>query len=107
MNDELRIAKINRQIERERAQTELLRTIVSNPVVELVAGISILEYLNRKGYINDFSVEFTETAVFASVAFQQLSPLIPLMIQSGMAKEIVGKFPSIPSLPSLPRLPGF
>lgn len=76
-SDNLKIARLYARTERDRANIDLARAILANPVIELVAGVSILEYESRHGIIGT-GVNITAlAALYAIIGVQVLSPALP------------------------------
>jgi len=91
-SDALRIAKINLKIERTRANNEMLKTMMSNPVVELIGAYVLVESLQKAAVIPDKAGTACEIAIVAAVGMQQLAPLAPYIAQrvEGLGQGLAG-----------------
>jgi len=76
-SDNLKIARLYARTERDRANIDLARAILANPVIELVAGVSILEYEARHGIIGTGVNVASLAALYAIIGVQVLAPVLP------------------------------
>lgn len=96
MNDSLRIAKINARAMREKAELELMREIVKNPVIELIGAFVIVETLQRypasRPIIGNWQGNILEGSIGGIIGIQQLAPSLPYLAQAtGDIMGAIGK----------------
>lgn len=82
MNDAIKLKKIEHRTAVAVARAEVVKELIRNPVVELVAAYVIIEYLQKEKIIPDMAGNVVEAAVVAAVGLQQLAPLAPYIAQS-------------------------
>lgn len=85
---------------KKQAEVETLRLvkdILANPVVEIVLGYAAIEMLQKQGVIPGLAATIAEGGVLTTVAYQQLAPFMPQLIQSG-GEIVSGLFKAIPSI---------
>ena len=75
---ELRIASIN-------AGKEIAIAAISNPIIDFVGAIILLEYLEKKKATGWFTTGATEATVGTIATAQALAPLLPSLISAGGA----------------------
>lgn len=94
---EIRLAQIAADRDISVAQYDMLAKLIANPVIELIAGYVIVEYLQSHTgahpIIPPTAGTVAEGAIVASVLIQQLSPSIPALAQAG--GDIAGHIASI------------
>lgn len=73
-------------------QRELIKALLLNPVVEIIAAYTIIEYLQKQGYIGNVAGSIAEGGCLASVAYQQMSPHIPQLLATAadVSQDMVG-----------------
>ena len=81
-SDNLKIAKLYARTERDRNNCELARLILTNPVLELVAGLSVLEYQARHGNIGGATNIAGQAALLGIIGVQVLAPVLPVITES-------------------------
>lgn len=86
-NTQIRMAEIGAERDIAIANADLLAKFMSNPIVELIAGYVIVEYLQSHTgshpIIPQAAGTVAEGAIVASVLLQQLSPSIPALAAAG------------------------
>lgn len=89
---EVRLAEINADRDKRVAEIDLMAKVIANPVIELISGYVIVEYLQSHPRVNpvipNMAGTTVEGAIIASVLLQQLAPSIPMLAQAG--GDIVG-----------------
>lgn len=88
ISDGLKIARLNARVSRDAAVVDLAKTLLYNPVVELIAGVSILEYQSRHGHIGNAVNVASLAALYGIIGVQMLSPVLPLITES--SKDLIG-----------------
>ena len=79
---ELSAAKILAKAEKHKADVELMKALISNPVVEIVGAYVIIESLQATKMIGNVAGTAAEAGCLAAVALQQLAPLAPYIAES-------------------------
>lgn len=99
-NLELKAARQVAKAEMHKHDIELIREFVRNPVVEIIAGYVIIEALQKQGIVPSIAGTVAEGGILASVAYQQLAPIVPDLLKGG--SEAVGQiFKALPALGAL------
>lgn len=71
------------------ATKELALSIITNPVIAMVLGITFLEIMERKGYGGDWVTPLAQGGVAAVATAQALAPLAPGLLATGEGAGIV------------------
>lgn len=100
MNDELKIARINRRIAKDKYEAELVKAILFNPVFEIIFSYAVIEWLQKMNIIPPLAGTLAEGGCLTAIGYQQLSPLIPQLMQA--QNENLGKV--LESLPAIAPL---
>jgi hypothetical protein len=81
ISDAVKVAKINARAIREAKQLDLVKTLATNPIVELLAGIVAISYLNKgsQSWLEsitgiDLRAGSEYTGLVTIIALQQLGP---------------------------------
>lgn len=104
MNDSVKVARENRKAEQSRIMLEALKTTLSNPVIELVGGLWLLDELRKANPAGASIFQKLEstyagmigtTGLVGLIGLQQIAPAIPAMVQSApeMLKTITSAAP--------------
>lgn len=97
INDNLKIARIYARAERAKNNAEILRLLMTNPVVELLAGIMAISYLNKgsQSWLEsatgiDLAAGGEYAGLVAIIGLQQLAPLVPAIAAGaeGLSKSL-------------------
>jgi hypothetical protein len=92
ISEAVKLARLQAKKERDLAEIGLLRDLVKNPVVELVGGYVLVEYLQRhptaRPIIGNLQGNAIEAAFTAIIAVQQLAPSVPYLAQG--ASDVLG-----------------
>jgi hypothetical protein len=72
MNEQLKIARINARVEREK----MLITLLSNPVMSLVLGFTVIELLQKYKIIPETAGTVAEGALVLSTVAPAVAPAI-------------------------------
>jgi hypothetical protein len=96
MNEAMKLAKLNYKREKELAQLQAIReiskTLMTNPIIELVGGFVLVETLQRyptsRPIIGNLQGNVIEAAIAGIVSVQQLAPSIPYIAQG--TSDILG-----------------
>jgi len=97
INDAVKVAKINARSMRESKQMDLIKSLATNPVVELLVGIAAITYLNKgsQSWLEsisgiDLAAGSEYAGLIAIIGLQQLAPLAPAIAQGsgGLAKML-------------------
>jgi len=94
MKDEDRLRRFEvkqaAQVEAIKATKEVAIALVSNPLIDMVAGVLILEYAERKGYAGPVIVTTTEIGLLGVATAQALAPIVPQLLEgaAGAAKVV-------------------
>lgn len=90
ISDTVKIAKIQRASIRESKALDLARELINNPVVELLAGIAAITYLNKgsQSWLEsatgiDLAAGGEYAGLIAVIGLQQLAPLAPAIAAGG------------------------
>jgi len=106
-SENLKIAKLYARTERDKANIELAREILRNPVFELIAGIATISYLNKgsQSWLEsaigiDLAAGGEYAGLIAIIGLQQIAPLVPAIVSgSGPAAAAIGKLlPAVAAL---------
>jgi hypothetical protein len=99
ISDSVKIAKLKARAERDLAYTDLAKTVIDNPVFELLVGIMAITYLNKgdkSWYQSLTGIDLKAGGEFAGlvaiIGLQQIAPLAPSIAQGaeGISKAIPG-----------------
>lgn len=96
-SDNLKIARLNARVARDLSNVALARTVLTNPVLELIVGVSVLEYQNRHGNIGTAVNVASLAALYGIIGVQTLQPVLPLITES-TRPLIEGVTKSLPAL---------
>lgn len=97
--DGLKIAKLYARAERKKTDADLLRAILANPVVELLAGIVVISYLNKgsQSWLEsatgiDLAAGGEYAGLITLIGLQQIAPLVPDLVKGaeGLGKSLPG-----------------
>lgn len=96
MNDAVKIAKIQAQRDKTIAAIGLVRDLVKNPIIEVVAGFVLVETLQRypknRPIIGNIQGDIIEAGIGGLIMAQQMAPLVPYATQGlGELLGAVGK----------------
>lgn len=90
ISDAVKVAKINAKAVREAKQLDLVKVLATNPVIELIAGIAAITYLNKgsQSWLEsisgiDLAAGSEYAGLIAVIGLQQIAPLIPSIVQAG------------------------
>ena len=107
VSDAVKVARINARAIRQAKEMELAKAIITNPVLELIAGIAAITYLNKgnRSWLEsisgiDLAAGGEYAGLVAVIGLQQIAPLIAASAgtQSDLAKSIL---PALPALLAL------
>ena len=83
-SENLKIAKLYARTERDKANIELAREILRNPVFELLLGVTAISYLNKgsQSWLEsatgiDLAAGGEYAGLIAIIGLQQIAPLVP------------------------------
>jgi len=86
-SEAVKVARIELQKQRETAFLEITRDLLRSPIIELVGGFVLIEYLQRtpshRPIIGNMQGNALEAGISGLIALQQLSPILPLIAASG------------------------
>ena len=83
VSEALKIARLQARTQREHDLVELVKLFA--PVIELIGGVTVIEYQARHGNIGQVAVPFTLAALYGIVGVQVLAPVIPTITASNTA----------------------
>lgn len=103
ISDAVKVARIQARSRRDEAQIQLARELIRNPVIELLAGICAISYLNKgsQSWLEtatgiDLAAGGEYAGLVAIIGMQQIAPLVPsMMAQTG---DIAKALPSVLAL---------
>jgi hypothetical protein len=75
--------KLQLEIARLNALKEITKEVISNPIVEIIAGYTIIEALQKEGYLGNLSGTVAEGLIGGTIVAQQIAPLMPYLGQAG------------------------
>jgi hypothetical protein len=85
MSTELTVAKVQAKSANHKADVELMRELLKNPVVEALAGTMIVISLRKSGFFQGVTGSLEEgvleTAILSIILAQQIAPSIPYLVQ--------------------------
>ena len=99
ISDTVKIAKVKARAEKDIAQIGLVKELAKNPVIELLAGVAVITYLNKgdkSWYQSLTGIDLKAGGEFAGliavIGLQQIAPLAPSIAQGteGLSKALPG-----------------
>jgi hypothetical protein len=85
MSTELTVAKVEARASKHKADVELMRELLRNPVVEALAGTMVVVSLRKAGFFQGVTGALEEgvleTAILSIILAQQIAPSIPYLVQ--------------------------
>lgn len=86
---DLKLARINLKAAREQRQHEILKSVIENPVFDLIAGYTALELLSRypanRPILGPLATGVGFAGVTGCAAAKALGPAMPYLAQMGEA----------------------
>lgn len=86
MNDAVKVARINADRDKALAAIGLVKGLLTNPVIELVGAVVLVETLQRypkdRPIIGNIQGNLIEGGIGAIIGLQQLAPLMPYVSSS-------------------------
>jgi len=103
MDTETKKLKAAKAMVEANATKEIALAALGNPMISLVAGVLVLEYAERQGYIGNIIATSTEIGLIGVCTAQAIAPLAPAIGQ-GLAALIpaLGLATAIPGIPPPP-----
>lgn len=100
MTSDLKMQKRQHKHEERMAAINLAKSALTNPVVELVGGFYLAEYINRndRSRFIDFDKVALETGITVAVVMQQLGPEGTRALIDSVGGTVTGLVKSLPAL---------
>jgi len=99
-----RAAKLQWGAARYQANVELLRSLLSNPAIEILGGLVAVQAAYDNKLLNNVSAGIAETAILGAVTVQQLAPTLPYLSQAaGDLLKLLGPALGALSLAAVPK----
>lgn len=99
-SEAVRLAQIQLQAQREKQSFEILKAAFSNPIVELVAGFTLVEFGQRyptgKPLFTGTQGNLMQATMAGLITAQQIAPLIPSMAAGG--ESVLKLLPALAAL---------
>ena len=86
--------KTQKHIEDVKAQTQLLKSVIENPIIALVAGVAILEALERAGITGPIITTTTEVGLIGVTTAKALAPLLETPAGAAVASKVLAMVPT-------------
>lgn len=83
MSKETKVAEIKADSEMAIKLIDLAKEAMSNPVVEIILAYLVIEAAQRRGLLPDVAGNVAEGGVLTAVAWQQIAPSVPYLVQGG------------------------